>query len=172
MAREATGLVLVGPADGVLVDLGGLGVHFKVGAEASAGRLSIVEHPMAPGRLVPSHVHHAEDELSYVLEGTFGVRIGDAEGTAGPGTYIYKPRGVPHTFWNPGPAPARLVEIISPAGFERFFTELAELVRRSSDLAAFVTARAALGERYGLGFLPDWDAELTARHQLKLLGAP
>jgi quercetin dioxygenase-like cupin family protein len=72
-----SGLMIVEPGAGPLVDLGGMGVHFKIWGEATAGGLSVVEHPMAPGRLVPPHVHQVEDELSYVLEGTFGVRVGD-----------------------------------------------------------------------------------------------
>ncbi len=80
-----------------------------------------------PGRLVPPRVHSDEDEYSYVLEGVFGARIGDRDVSAGSGTYVLKPRNVPHTFWNAGPKRARLVEMISPAGFERFFDELAEV---------------------------------------------
>jgi len=45
----------------------------------------------------------------------------------GPGDLIFKPRNQWHTFWNAGDQPARLLEIISPAGFERFFAELVEL---------------------------------------------
>ena len=96
-------LLVVRPEDGTRVDLAGLGVDFKVSSEGTDGNLSIVEHPMEPGRLVPPHIHHREDELSYVLEGTFGVRVGNDVATVGPGCYVYKPRGVPHTFWNPGP---------------------------------------------------------------------
>lgn len=164
------GLLVVGSGEGELVDIGGLGVHFKVWGEQTAGGLSIVEHPMEPGRLVPAHVHHAEDELSYVLEGTFGVRIGDEEATVGPGSYVYKPRGVPHTFWNPGPAPARLIEIISPAGFERFFEQLGEIARTATGPEDFFARRAVLGERYQLGFVTGWDVELKDRYNLRLLG--
>ena len=58
-----------------------------------------------------------------MLEGQIGARVGDQELTAGPGCYVLKPRRVPHTFWNPGPGPARVLEIISPAGFERYFEQ-------------------------------------------------
>jgi uncharacterized cupin superfamily protein len=60
----------------------------------------------------------------YVLEGTIGARVGDREVVAGAGSYL-KPRGL-HTFWNAGPGPARLLEVIAPAGFETYFAELAE----------------------------------------------
>ncbi len=103
------GLLVVAPREGAKVDLGGLGVDFKIWGEATRGGISVVEHPMEPGRLVPAHVHHDEDELSYILEGTFGVKVGEEIAEAGPGSYVFKPRGVAHTFWNPGPAPARLI---------------------------------------------------------------
>ena len=46
---------------------------------------------------------------------------------AGPGDLVFKPRGEWHTFWNAGDEPCRILEIISPAGFERFFAELVVL---------------------------------------------
>jgi len=67
---------------------------------------------MVPRRLVPPHTHENEHELSYVLEGDFGVRIGDREYKAGPGSYVFKAKGVPHTFWNAGPGPGRLLTLI------------------------------------------------------------
>src|SRR5262249_36773510 len=119
--------LIVAPGEGKVADMGGLGLHFKVWGENTGGGLAIVEHPMAPGRMGVPHLHRKEDELSFVLEGTFGVRVGDLVATAGPGTYVYKPRGVPHTFWNPGPTPARLIEIICPAGFEHYFAKMGEV---------------------------------------------
>jgi quercetin dioxygenase-like cupin family protein len=160
--------LVIGPEAGKEVNLGGLGVVFKIAAEQVGGALSIVEHPMEAGRLVPPHIHRAEDEISCVVAGQFGVRIGDLEATAGPGTYVVKPRGIPHTFWNPGPGPARLIEIISPAGFERFFSELAGLAAFTP--ADFEQRRADLGARYDLEFVPEWIPALKHKYGLKLLG--
>jgi mannose-6-phosphate isomerase-like protein (cupin superfamily) len=166
------GLVIVKPGDGALAEIGGMGVHFKVWGDTTAGELSIVEHPMEPRRLVPPHVHHDEDELSYVLEGTFGVRVGDDVATAGPGTYIYKPKGVPHTFWNVGPEPAKLLEIIWPAGFERFFESLGDAARSAGSPERFFAQRAELAGQYHVDFIEGWAEELKDRYQLKLLGEP
>ena len=166
------GLLIVRPGDGRLIDIGGMGVHFKVSSGTTAGGISIVEHPMEAGRLVPPHVHHDEDEISYVLEGTFGVRVGDEIGEAGPGSYVLKPRNVPHTFWNPGPVPARLIEIIQPAGFERFFEQLGEAAQTATSPEEFDATRTRLGTEYNLGFLPEWIDELKTRYGLKLLGEP
>ena len=111
------------------VQLGGLGVNFLLDGDDTDGRFSLVEHPIAPRALAaPVHTHLDEDEYSYVLEGLVGVEIGDETIVAGPGQLVRKPRGVPHAFWNAGDEPARVLEIISPAGFERFFTEAAVLM--------------------------------------------
>lgn len=163
---------VVAPGAGKRLQLGGLGVDFKVEAAMTDGRLSIVEHPMEPRRLVPPHVHADEDELSYVLEGTFGVRIGEFEGEAGPGSYVLKPRGICHTFWNPTDSPARMIELIFPAGFEHFFTALAEINDRPGEPEDLQHQREELGDRYHLGFDPQWVDDLRIRHGLKLLGEP
>jgi quercetin dioxygenase-like cupin family protein len=165
-------LLIVEPGEGERVDIGGMGVDFKVWGRSTGGRLSVVEHPMEPGRLVPPHIHRDEDELSYVLEGTFGARIGDRVVTAAAGSYLFKPRGVPHTFWNAGPGPARLIEILWPAGFERFFDQLGELARTLTDPQDFDARRADLAARYHVSFLPAWVPELKDRFHLKVLGEP
>ncbi len=157
---------VLSPGEGKSVWLGGLGVDFKIAGEQTGGALSIVEHPIEPGRLVPPHVHEREDEFSYILEGEIGARIGDEIVQATPGCYVLKPRKVPHTFWNAGTQRGRLIEIISPAGFEKFFAELAELLQAEPDFDKI----ANLGARYGLGFQMDWVPELTAKYNLKLLG--
>jgi quercetin dioxygenase-like cupin family protein len=172
MREAARQLLIVGPGEGKRVNIGGLGVDFKVWGASTCGGLAIVEHPMAPGRLVPPHLHRREDELSYVLEGAFGIRVGDEVATAVPGSYVFKPRGVPHTFWNPGPQSARLIELIWPAGFERFFEELDEIVRTAANPEDLAARRDALGRRYGLEFVPEWVPDLKARYNLKVLGEP
>src|SRR5438309_11664596 len=114
-------------SEGKLVSMGGVGVKFKITGEETGHAFSIVEHPLQPRTLVPPHVHHDTDEYFYVVEGQFGARIGDEILLADPGDYVLKPRGIPHTFWNPTDRVARLVEIISPAGFGKFFAEAGEL---------------------------------------------
>ncbi len=122
-------VLLPGEGKALQIGGGGLGVVFKLFGTDTGGRFAVVEHPLAPGILGgPSHIHHKEDEASYVLEGEIMVQIGDQLIQAPAGTLIFKPKGIPHTFWNQGSAPARILEIISPAGFEKYFEELAELV--------------------------------------------
>lgn len=76
-------------------------------------------------------------------EGEIGVLMGEQTFKAAAGAYVLKPRGVPHTFWNPGPEPARVLEIISPAGFEGYFEELAE----SSPLCPLASHLTSPGSR-------------------------
>jgi mannose-6-phosphate isomerase-like protein (cupin superfamily) len=142
-------LEIVGPADGPLVHFGGLGVRFLIDGLRSGGGFSLVEHPIEPRCLAaPMHTHEREDEYTFVLEGEVGVQVAEDVAVARPGDLVVKPRGVPHAFWNPGDVPARVLEIISPAGFERFFAELEPLITRSG--GPDVGAVAALQQRYGL----------------------
>jgi quercetin dioxygenase-like cupin family protein len=168
MITSERGELVIGPEDGESVWLGGLGVDFKIGGTRTGGGISVVEHPIEPRRLVPPHLHRHEDELSYVLEGVVGVRIGDEEAEAGPGSYVFKPRDVPHTFWNPTDQPARILEIITPAGFERFFAAMGAL--DPAGVEEFERNRIALGKRFGLEFLPEWVDDLRSKHGLRLLG--
>ncbi len=76
-------LLVVGPGEGRSVQGQGLGVDFKVWGHLTGGRFAIVEHPIEGRRLVLPHTHTMEDELSYVLQGRVGVRVGDEVAEAG-----------------------------------------------------------------------------------------
>jgi quercetin dioxygenase-like cupin family protein len=116
------------PGAGKLIWVQGLGVRSMLTGEQTGGRFALVEHPIKPKALAaPLHTHTAEDEISYILEGEVGVQIGERVLRATAGTLVFKPRGVPHAFWNAGEAPARLLDLISPAGFEGYFEGAAAL---------------------------------------------
>jgi quercetin dioxygenase-like cupin family protein len=157
---------LLGPDQGEVVHLLALGVRFMIDGETTGGAFSLVEHPLPPRALgAPLHTHHNEDEYSYVLEGRVGVQLGPEVLEAGPGDLLVKPRGVAHAFWNAGDQPARLLELISPAGFENYFRELAPL------LAATERDQAAIGEivaRYQLDIDFSTIPTLAERHGLRL----
>lgn len=164
MVMEA-GRVLIRPGEGAELALGGLGIINKLSGEDTNGGFAIVEHPIAPGALAaPPHTHSIEDEYSLVLEGEIGVRIGGDEFRATPGTYVLKPRGVPHTFWNAGEEPARILEIISPAGFESYFGEVAAVLSTGGE-ADFGKIMEIAG-RYGLTMHMEQVPELLERHGL------
>jgi mannose-6-phosphate isomerase-like protein (cupin superfamily) len=147
-----TDAITIPAGGGDQVSLGGLGVVWKIEGAATDERFSVVHHPLAPRALAaPLHRHTREDEYSYVLEGTLGALLGDEVVTAGPGTWVFKPRGQWHTFWNAGDVPCEIIEIISPAGFENFFRGLAEVYATGEpDVARF----AELCARYDLEMDP------------------
>jgi DNA-binding beta-propeller fold protein YncE len=100
-----------------------------------------VKHPLHPRALAaPIHRHHREDEFTFVLEGSIGALLGDDVAIGNPGELIFKPRNQWHTFWNAGETPARVLEIISPSGFENYFREL------GTELRSFGTAIDADGQ--------------------------
>ena len=124
---------VLGPSDGRAGLLGSMGVRFMLAGEETGGGFSLVEHPIPPRALAaPLHRHSREDEYTFVLEGRLGALLGDEVVYGQPGDLIFKPRGQWHTFWNAGDEPARILEVISPAGFERYFEQMVELLERSA----------------------------------------
>ena len=161
---ETTTAKIVGPKGGDLGFLGSIGSRHMADGEETGGGFSVVEHPMPPRALAaPLHRHTREDEYSYVLEGRMGALLGDEVLEAGPGDLVHKPRNEWHTFWNAGDEPCRILEIIAPAGFERFFAELDAL---GGALKASPEELAALNDRYELEMQPETVPELLERFGL------
>lgn len=149
---------------------GGIGVLFKIYGQETGEALAVVEHPIDPHRLVPPHTHSDIDEYSYVLEGEIGARIGDRILTAPVGTYVLKPRRIMHTFWNATDKPARILEILSPAKFEKFFEAMGDLFKSPGpDMPERLGALAAA---HNSQLSMDWVSELKSTYGLKLLGEP
>jgi mannose-6-phosphate isomerase-like protein (cupin superfamily) len=161
---------VIGPGDGKAGFLGSIGVRFMVDGATSAGGFSLVEHPMSARALAaPLHRHNREDEYSYVLEGRMGALLGEEVLEAGPGDLVLKPRGEWHTFWNAGDEPCRILEIISPAGFEGFFSELVDL---GGVAQASPEALGELCERYALEMDPASVPGLIERFGVRFPGEP
>jgi mannose-6-phosphate isomerase-like protein (cupin superfamily) len=166
MEAAVAGVKVVTPADGSEGFLGSIGVRFLVDGLEAGERFSLVEHPMSARALAaPLHRHTREDEYSFVLEGRMGALLGDDVCEGGPGDLVFKPRNQWHTFWNAGDEPCRILEIISPAGFERFFQELSDL---GGAVAADPQAVGQLSERYGLDMRPESVPDLLQRFGLQL----
>ena len=168
--EATTAATVIGPRDGKSGFLGSIGVRFMIDGDESAERFSLVEHPMSPRALAaPLHRHTREDEYSYVVEGRMGALLGDEVVYAEAGDLVFKPRNQWHTFWNAGDETCRILEIISPAGFEGFFKEL-------SDMGGVANAApevlAELNERYGLEMIPDSIPELVERFDVVFPGEP
>lgn len=152
--RAGDGDVL-GPPDGVRD-------RFMLAADDSDGRVSLVEHLAPPRALIaPLHRHHREDEFSLVLEGRMGAVSDGEEVVAETGDLLWKPRGAWHTFWNAGDQPARILEVISPAGLE-------ELFRAIDGLPGFPDPEtlAALAEPYEVDLDMAGTLPIVERHGL------
>ncbi|HEX6447021.1 MAG TPA: cupin domain-containing protein [Streptosporangiales bacterium] len=162
--KVAPPLTVLHPGQGREAPLGDIGVAFKLFGRDTSGRLSIVEHPFPVGAMVPPHMHTREDEFSVVLTGEIGFRSGDREVVLSAGGYITKPRGEVHAMWNAGSEPARMIEIITPAGFEHYFWELADLLSAGPPDPEAV---AEIAGRYGLSHpRPDWLPDVVSRYGL------
>ena len=164
--------IVLSPEESETVWLRKLGIRFMIGGEETRDNFALVEHPIGPRALAaPMHTHRYEDEYTYVLEGEVGVQVGEEVLLAYPGDLVSKPRGVPHAFWNPAEAPARALEIISPAGFERYFAELAPLLPPANQGPLNEEAIGAVREKYGLEMDMGSILVLAERHGL-LVDAP
>ena len=161
---------VIGPAAGKAGFLGSIGVRFMIDGESTDGGFALVEHPMSAHALAaPLHRHLREDEYSYVLEGRMGALLGDDVLEAGQGDLVLKPRGEWHTFWNAGDEPCRILEIIAPAGFEKFFSELVDL---GGVLQTDPETLTALCRRFKLELDPSTVPGLVERFGLQFPGDP
>jgi quercetin dioxygenase-like cupin family protein len=159
---------VIGSSDGKLGFLGSIGVRFMIWGADAGERFSVVEHPMSPGALAaPMHRHSREDEYSYVLRGRLGALLGDDVVFGKPGDLVFKPRNQWHTFWNAGDEPASILEIISPAGFEQFFSELSDLGGVTNIEPSTLGSLCA---RFGLDMKPETVPELVQRFHLRFPG--
>jgi len=155
---------ILGSDQGEVGRLRGMGVRFMVKGADSGGGFSMVEHPLGPRALAgPLHRHSREDEYRFVLDGQVGAMLGDEVVHAGPGDLIFKPRNEWHTFWNAGDTDARILEIISPAGFEQYFEELIAVFAGGMPDPAVLTEIAT---RYGLEVDLASIPTLSAQHGL------
>ena len=167
---QTTAAKVLGPNEGKAGFLGSIGVRFMIDGAEAGERFSLVEHPLSARALAaPLHRHNREDEYSYVLEGRVGALLGDDVVVGSPGDLIFKPRNQWHTFWNAGDRPARLLEIISPAGFEGFFDELVDM---GGVTEAQPETLAELCARYELEMDPDSVPGLVQRFDLRFPGEP
>src|SRR2546425_3469053 len=132
---QGEGLSVENPVGGIL--------SFKITSGESGGVLTAIETIDAPQEGPPLHVHD-EDEVIYTLEGTFRVKLGDTLHDAPPRSFVFIPRGTPHTWQNVGAEPARFFATIMPAAtaFEQFFTRYAQLPADERGVEAFARLAA------------------------------
>jgi quercetin dioxygenase-like cupin family protein len=113
----------------------GLPTVVRATAETTGGAFGLIEHlTMPPGFASPYHTHQREDEAFYVLEGRLAFVCDGEWTTAGPGSYVFGPRGIAHGFTVIGDAPARMLLLCSPGGFEQFVADLSEAAPAPPDM--------------------------------------
>jgi quercetin dioxygenase-like cupin family protein len=146
---------IVAPGDGLDAPLGRLGTVHKVPAYVTDGRVAVVEHTLPPRQLgAPLHRHSREDELSFVLSGRLGAKLGDEVIEAGEGSYVLKPRGQWHTFWNAGDTDLRFLELLIPGGFDAYFQWLSTMLAAGDNPGR--SAIQTLAAEYGVEI--DYDS--------------
>ena len=111
-------------------------------AQTTNGAFGLVENLMPPGFASPYHTHHLEDEAFYVLEGNMAFVCDGRWTLAGPGTYVFGPRNIPHGFKVIGDAPARLLLLCAPGGFEQFVSDMSEPAPAAPDMAKLMAVAA------------------------------
>jgi mannose-6-phosphate isomerase-like protein (cupin superfamily) len=118
--------ILLRPDEGKVLDVLGEVLTIKAAGEDTDGACTIIQQVSPPSGGPPLHLHHREDEAFYVLEGEYEFHCGDDRIRATPGTFVFAPRKIPHTFRNVSTGPSKVFVIVTPAGIEKFFEELSE----------------------------------------------
>jgi quercetin dioxygenase-like cupin family protein len=141
--------------------------RWGIGADQTDGAVSMLEVTIPPKTLIKPHLHTREDEYSLVLAGPIGVRTADNVIEEVPaGSWLIKPRSVPHAMWNVGDDPARVLEVVVPGGLERYFAEIEPILKGKGP--EWTQRYNAAAEAYGLDILNDWSDELQARYGITL----
>ena len=130
----------------------GLEIVGKVFSEQTNGQYSVIVTTTPSQGGPPRHRHQHEDELFYILQGTYEFRVGDKTIIANEGDWVHLPRNLPHRYRNIGSEAGKTLNIMTPGGFEQFFAEIDALPKdRPPDRQQV----RDIGARYGLTFLPE-----------------
>ena len=159
------GKTFVGPSEGAHLPV--LDIVHKVTAEDSDGSLTVEEWGLPPGMMIPPHTHAREDECSFVLEGELTCYVGGEVAVVPAGSYVLKPRGVTHAFYNAGSETVRVMEVLTPGGFDGYFDEYEKIASKLAsgeiDEEEHRRARAELGGRYGVVWHDERIPEVRVR---------
>jgi quercetin dioxygenase-like cupin family protein len=119
--------VILAPGEGTRLDVLGDLITLLVSGKQTNGSFTVLSETSPPGGGTPLHTHYKEDEALYVLQGEYEIQCGDQAVRAGPGSFVFAPREIPHKLTNVSTGPSILVGIVSPAGFEGFWEEVSQL---------------------------------------------
>jgi mannose-6-phosphate isomerase-like protein (cupin superfamily) len=147
--------IVLGPGEGTAVlRPAGQATTIKASAEQTGGAFAILEAVEPTGAAGPPlHIHHDNQEVFYILDGTLTIRIGEETVTASAGSFVLVPRETRHTFKNPGTEPAKFLIFVSPGGYEGFFAEMAELFKNAGGQPPEFPVIAATAAKYGQEFV-------------------
>ena len=139
---------VLGPGEGKAA---GATLLIRVRGEDTGGAWAAVEATLPPRSGGPAlHINTREEEAIYVLQGTLRVQLGDRILDASAGSIVFIPRGSVHTFCNPHDREVRFLGIISPAGFEGYFEDAAELIESTPPgTSPNIDKIRAIAESYG-----------------------
>jgi quercetin dioxygenase-like cupin family protein len=152
-------LIQLKPTEGPALSAVGDVYRILATGEQTGGVYVLSEARVLPGGGPPPHIHHREDESFFVLEGEITFTLGDQKVFAGAGSFIQGPRGIPHAFKNESSAPARMLIHVTPPGFDKFLSEIAQPVASIDSPPLPVTPAdiqklLAVAPKYGIEILP------------------
>ena len=146
--------IVAGPGEGEALWFLGILATIKSSAETTDGAVAVIEHLAPRGAGSPLHVHSREDEWFYVIEGELTLWVGGETIVAPAGSFVFGPKGIPHTFMVSSPE-ARFLLVTEPAGFEQFMRAVGEPAARVEIPPAAteppdVAALTAVAAEYGI----------------------
>ncbi len=138
--------------EGEILSPGPIRVRFL--AQSPDHPVAITESTVPPGFPGPTQHRHAQmTDIFYVLEGTLAFHLEGERRLLGPGSFVMVPPGVTHTFANPGPDPARFLNIYQPAGNEQYVKEVAQ--RMADGQSPSQSEMAEIASRYDFAPVPE-----------------
>jgi mannose-6-phosphate isomerase-like protein (cupin superfamily) len=105
----------------------GIDVKVLLSTEATGGALSVLLGWHKPGEGPPDHVHYGQEEIFFIVDGTYELTIGGQTSTVGPGTIVFLPRNTVHRFRNVGEKTASMLDWSLPGGQDHYFRAISEL---------------------------------------------
>ena len=144
--------IIVKPEQALPIKPFGLDMKVLLTTEATGGAISVLMAWLKPGEGPGDHVHFNQEEMFFIVEGTYELTVDGQTTTAGPGTIVFIPRNVVHRFKNVGDTTGCMLDWTLPGGQDHYFKAISEL--------------AAAG-----GLTPEKVMEINKRHDTKFLAA-
>lgn len=148
--------LLVLPGEGKMID----NVQIAISSEDTSGHFSAMKVTLAPYQLLAPHSHDREDQAVYVISGELEFEVGGSDGlrfTVSAGSFVRKPAGIEHSFWNAAGAPCEYIELSAGERFQ----QMVEATEQG-------TLKAAIGseKKYGVTVNAKRVPGMLVRHGL------